>query len=308
MLGISLKRDNEGGGLMSRGKQIAMFVVFSMLLVLGQTSSAQSPETVILGEEYRLVPDDTIQVVIEGHEELTRDYRVPSDGEISLPPIGRLRLIGKSTEELEKEIAARFREKGQLTDPVVFVLILIHAPRKAFLIGAVTSQIDLPIHTKYGILEVLSMAGASPSVADLSSVSIMRKRPDGNTFRFEVDVEDVLMGGDFRKNIVIMPNDVIYVPAFKDMNQQAHVYVLGRVNNPGRYPFNPAREQLTLTKLVALAGDFHQYAKQSAVRILRKEGNRTRAIVIDFEEIIDLEEQDLVLQPDDLVYVPEAIF
>ncbi len=152
------------------------------------------------------------------------------------------------------------------------------------------------------------MAGASPTMADLKNVSIMRKRKDGNTFRFSVDVEDVLMGGDFRKNVVVMPNDVIFVPAFEDLTQVANIYVLGKVNRPGVVPYNPGRETMTLTKLIARAGDFHQYAKQSKVKVLRKEGNRTRAIVIDFGDILDTEIQDLVLQPDDLVYVPEAIF
>jgi polysaccharide export outer membrane protein len=286
-----------------------MLVIFGVFLCLLQTGRAQSEdESVILGEEYKLVVADTIQIVVEDHEELTQTYQVPANGEISLPPIGRLKLLGKSTAKLEQEIADRFREKGQFTDPVIFVIIMSYAPRKAFLIGAITSQIDLPVHTKYGILEVLSMAGASPTVADLRNVSIMRKTPDGNTFRFSVDVEDVLLGGDFRKNVMVMPNDVIFVPAFEDLTQVAHIYVLGKVNRPGEYPYNPGRETMTLTKLVAKAGDFHQYAKQSEVSVLRKEGNRTRAIKIDFEDILDLEIQDLVLQPNDLVYVPEAIF
>ncbi len=293
---------------MRRAHLVPLLVIFGSLLCLGQTGSAQSEETAILGEEYHLVVGDSVDIVVEGHEELSRPYVVPANGEISLPPVGRLKLLGKSTEELEQEIAGRFREKGQLTDPVIFVIILTYAPRKAFLIGAITSSIELPVHTKYGILEVLSMAGASPTVADLKNVSIMRKRADGNTFRFSVDVEDVLMGGDFRKNVIVMPNDVIFVPAFEDLTQVANIDVLGKVNRPGVIPYNPGRETMTLTKLIARAGDFHQYAKQSKVKVLRKEGNRTRAIVVDFGDILDTEIQDLVLQPDDLVYVPEAIF
>ena len=109
---------------MRRAHLIPLLAVFGALLCLGQTGSAQSDETVILGDEYELVVGDTIQIVVEGHEEFTQSPQVPANGEISLPPIGRIKLLGKSTEELEKEVAARFREKGQLTDPVVFVIIL----------------------------------------------------------------------------------------------------------------------------------------------------------------------------------------
>ncbi len=267
----------------------------------GQESAAGPP-----GTEYTLVVGDRIQLVVDGKEEYGREMSVPANGEVSMPPIGRLRLLGRTTAELEIEIAKRLVERGVLQNPSVFVLISEYAPRQVFLIGAVTSRIPLPVHTRYGILEVLSMAGVSPAAADFRNITIMRRREDGEPFRFTVNVEDVLVKGDFRKNVIVMSNDVIYITALKDLSQTAYVYVLGKVGSPGRYPFMPGRDTMTLTKLIALAGDFHQFAQQSAVKILRKEGNRTISIEVDFDEIIDLEQQDVVLQPDDLVYVPES--
>jgi len=280
-------------------------LVFSVFVV-SPPADAQSPGTSAIDREYRLVVGDIVEVSVSGHEELTREFAVPADGNISFPPLGKLRLLDRSVNELEEEIANRFKEKGVLTDPVVFVLIKAYSPRKAFLIGSVTAQISLPIHKKYNIVQVLSMAGASPITSDLRVVKIIRSRPNGESFEFTVNVEDVLMRSAYKKNVIVMPDDIIYVPAIANLLQTSYVYILGKVRSPGRYPFTIGREKMTLTKLIAIAGDFDQFARQGAIRILRKEGNRTRIIDIDFDEIIENEIQDVALEPDDLVYIPES--
>jgi polysaccharide export outer membrane protein len=281
--------------------------------VRGQESGpAPAPPPVSpLDQAYTLVVDDRIQIYVEGHDTLTRDYVVPANGEVSFPPVGRVNLLGKTQDDLAEEIKRLFVEKGHLQDPTVYVLILTYAPRQAFLVGAVTRTLDLPVHRKYGIVEVIAMAGVrgfggEPGAADLRDVTIMRKHENGTTFRFSVNVEDYLYGGDFRKNVVIMPNDIIFIQTIAGEEDSAAVYILGKVAKPGRYPFRAGRDKMTLLNLISLAGDFHQFADESNILILRKQGNRTVGIEIDFDEIIDRDIQDPVLEPDDIVYVPES--
>lgn len=284
-------------------------VLVALAALAAPARAQETPGGGPLDREYRLVAGDRIEILVDEHEEYTQDYVVPTGGEVSFPPLGTLKLLDRSRRELEEELVRRFTQAGpgQLVDPRVFVMFKEYAPRRAFLIGAVTSEIELPVHKRYGILEVLAKAGASPASADYRAIRIMRRRNDGMDFTFEVNVEDVL-NGDLRKNVVVMPDDVIVVPALKDLSQTEYVYVIGKVMKPGRYPFNPAREKLTLTKLISLAGDFHQFARESAIKILRKEGNRTIGLEVDFDDIIDLEIQDPELRPDDVVFVPESPF
>jgi hypothetical protein len=166
----------------------------------------------------------------------------------------------------------------------------------------------LPVHKKYNIVQVLSMANASPITADLSEVKIIRKRSDGSTFEFKVNVEEVLLQGDYDKNVVVMPDDIIYIGTKTTFSERSYVYVLGKVMNPGRYSFLADKEQMTLLKVITMAGDFHQFARPSAIKLLRKEGKRTRVREYDFNEIIDGEIQDVVLRADDVVFVPESPF
>ncbi len=85
------------------------------------------------------------------------------------------------------------------------------------------------------------------------------------------------------------------------------VYVLGHVGTPGPKPYLRGRKPVTLTQLISISGGFSQYAKTSAVRILRKQEGRARIIEVDFDEIIDGERDDVILEPDDLVWVPESM-
>ena len=88
------------------------------------------------------------------------------------------------------------------------------------------------------------------------------------------------------------------------------VMVMGEVAVPG--PVNmPSTMDLTITKVIQLAGGFRPYADKTAIVVTRcdKELNRTRT-KIDFRDIgqggrMDL---DMKLRAGDVIYVPESIF
>ena len=86
------------------------------------------------------------------------------------------------------------------------------------------------------------------------------------------------------------------------------VMVMGEVANPG--PVNmPSTMDLTITKVIQLAGGFKPFADKTAIKVTRcdKELNRT-CTKIDFRDIgeggrMDL---DMKLRAGDVVYVPET--
>jgi polysaccharide export outer membrane protein len=261
-----------------------------------------------IGGEYQLVVGDQIQVVVEQHDSLNRSYIVPVEGEVAFPPIGKITLLGKSVDTISKEIKQGLIEKDQFADPEVFVLLTAYAPRQAFLWGAASGPVDLVPHKRHTLLQVLSMARVDAGTADFRAVKVRRTSKSGKVFSFEVNLADVVAKDDFEADVIVMPDDIIYVPSFQDLTQTAWVYILGKVNNPGRFGFIPKREKLTLAHLVTLAGDFHQFADEGKIKILRHEKTGTRLINVDFDDIIDLTITDPVMEPDDLVYVPESFF
>ncbi len=268
---------------------------------------AQTPADPALQEEYDLVVGDQVQIVVQGgREEKETLYTVPANGVVSFPPLGPLKLEGRTTTSIEEEIKKRLKESGRLTDPSVFVIITNYAPRQAFLWGAVTGAVDLPVYKERTLVQILSTMHVDSTTADLKNVKIVRKGRDGTRFPFVVNVDEFFLSNDFRKDLRVMPDDIIYIPSFESVESTSAVYVLGKVARPGKYTFITGREKMTLVTLVAQAGGFTQFAREGAIKLLRKEGNRTSIRVIDFDDIMDGDMQDIELKPDDVIFVPES--
>lgn len=91
------------------------------------------------------------------------------------------------------------------------------------------------------------------------------------------------------------------------------VSIDGKVRNPGRYPL-PIEANMTVLELVTKAGGFMDTAKGTAVSVTRigADGKKT-VFTVDVESLIKgrdrakATDNSLVLQPGDIVYVPERI-
>jgi polysaccharide biosynthesis/export protein len=93
------------------------------------------------------------------------------------------------------------------------------------------------------------------------------------------------------------------------------VSIQGQVKNPGRYPL-PVESSMSVLDLVTKAGGFTDTAQGTAVRVTRIQSDgTTKVITLDVESLIKgksdakTNEQNsaLLLEPDDIVYVPERI-
>ncbi len=260
---------------------------------------------------YRLRVGDQIDIVVYQREDLTRAYSVPGNGEVSFPPIGKLSLLGKTDSEVEEAIARRLRVEEFVDDPKVSCIVTSYSPRRVYLLGATQGTVDLPIHRNPRLLELLAMSGAlGTKDADFSRVRVLRRSEGGDLYPIDVDVSDILQRLDERKNVVVFEGDYIVVPKLEGANPQTaeSVYVLGKVGNPGRHPIVRGRTGFTLAKLIAITGDFAEFADRSEVTIIRHTSAGRKRLVIDFDEIIEGNHPPVILQADDLIYVPESFF
>lgn len=86
--------------------------------------------------------------------------------------------------------------------------------------------------------------------------------------------------------------------------------VLGRVNSPGRVAI-PATRDLTVSGAIQKAGGFASSAKSSAILVSRPMPDGqvvTRTINLNEVGRAGRLEEDIVLEADDVVFVPEAVF
>ncbi len=87
------------------------------------------------------------------------------------------------------------------------------------------------------------------------------------------------------------------------------VSVLGEVKNPGKYDM-PEEKGLTLLEAIALAGGFDKYADPDKTRIMRTTDGKKETIKVKVTDITKRgkKEKDLLLQPGDLIFIPENFF
>jgi polysaccharide biosynthesis/export protein len=123
----------------------------------------------------------------------------------------------------------------------------------------------------------------------------------------ERTIESAYINGRFLRNPEVTVAVEEYAPREVSIN--------GQVKNPGRFPL-PVESTMTVLDLVTRAGGFTDTAEGTAVRVTRilPDGS-TRVITLDVESLIkgkgnsknNEENSALLLQPDDIVYVPERI-
>lgn len=86
---------------------------------------------------------------------------------------------------------------------------------------------------------------------------------------------------------------------------RGRIYVYGSVKGQGPQEI-PADESYTVSKAVIRAGGFGDFANKRKVKVTRKGGHD---FVVDLKRVIEEghTEEDMVLQPDDQIYVPQRL-
>jgi polysaccharide export outer membrane protein len=134
--------------------------------------------------------------------------------------------------------------------------------------------------------------------ADLRNSYIIR-----NGKKVRMDFYDLIVNAKIADDVVIEPNDAIYIPAFRDRN----VYIMGAVTTPKAIAY---RDGLTVVEAILEAGGFTKFARQNGTVIYRKNGEKEMTIPVKVKDLIndgDLR-QNTRLQPGDYVVVSESLF
>ena len=90
---------------------------------------------------------------------------------------------------------------------------------------------------------------------------------------------------------------------------RGRIYTVGALRTPGPQEI-PSDESFTLSKAILRAGGFTDFADKKNVKVTRRGNGGEQVFTVNVAQILEKSrsELDLVLQPDDLVYVPERLF
>jgi len=286
-------------------------------------------------QDYRIGPDDVLDVSVFEVPDLNRTVRVSAEGEILLPPLGNVRAAGLTPSGLASLLEKLLRE-SYLKDPHVGVFLREMQSHAVSVFGAVAKPGVYQIRGAKTLVEVLAMAqGLAPDAGDKviverrgSEPAMQSERADDEwqeaatanapdqtlspkdnpeTARVhgekavEIHLKELMDSGDQHSNVSVNPGDVVKV-ARADV-----VYVVGEVHKPGGFQLN-TNENISVLQALALAEGLTRTSAASRSRVIRTDrvtGNRTE-IAIDIRRILAGKTPDQLLQPRDIVFVPNS--
>jgi polysaccharide export outer membrane protein len=138
-------------------------------------------------------------------------YSIDNHGNIRLPYIGEINVLGYTTREVREKIDEAFSNYFKNSDDV-FVTVKLAGVRVTIL-GEVKTTGTLIIYpNQVTLVDAIATAGDITLVGNRKNVSIFRRGTDG-TERFIVNMLDLASFN--RDNFYIQSNDVIYVEPLK---------------------------------------------------------------------------------------------
>ncbi|MEW6417107.1 MAG: polysaccharide biosynthesis/export family protein [Nitrospirota bacterium] len=257
-----------------------------------------SPKTALM-EDYQIGPEDVIEIEAYNVEELKKTVRVNSNGEIALPLVGIIKAEGMTTPELEKVITERLERYVEET--VVTVFVKEYRSHRISVLGAVKNPQLYAVTGQRHLIDMLMMAGGLNEEAGNKCYVIrpaMQNSPESRAGTIVIDLNELLINGNFALNIPVFAGDVINVP------RGGTVFVEGAVKKPGVFNMHG---KTTLVQAIAMAQGLDSGAQLNDIRIFRDNDKGERDVIAaDYEAIMRGENPDILIVENDIIVVPKG--
>jgi polysaccharide export outer membrane protein len=281
---------------------------------VGKIDPSQSKA--IAGEnprDYVLGPDDQISLWVADAPDLSgKPINIDPGGFITLPLVGPVRAAGMTTRQLEDRLAAEL--KKYFVQPEVAVSVTEFRSQPVSVLGAVNQPGVHQLRGHKTLVEVLSMAGGIKNDAgytvkitrslEWGRIPLPNARNDasGQFTVAEVELKAIMSARSPEENILIQPHDVISVP------RGELVYVIGEVVKAGGFVLEERKTFSVLQALSMAGGLSHEAAPQNG-RILRESesGAKRTEIPINIKEILSGKAQDVSLNSEDILFIPNSV-
>jgi len=265
-------------------------------------------------KRYLLGPGDVIDVRFFGQSDLNTTVAVDSDGNINALPFLETPVLAKcrTEKEVQRDIVAAYSKL--INKPQISVRIIERNSRQpATVFGAVRNPSRAQMQRRVRLNELMALSGgfterAAGTIQILHTEPLMCPEPgeeaeaapiDGTKIPLHVVRIADLRSGKPEANPVIRPGDYVLV------TEAEPVYFTGSVQSTSGIFL---RDKLTLGLALAMVGGPRKEAKLSDIRIYRvKPDSPDRDMIrVDYAAIKKGLKPDVLLQPYDVIEVPEA--
>lgn len=242
-----------------------------------------------------LCPGDMIEFSVYGVPEMTQRVRLNSEGVVYLPLLNDVKLGGLNTEEAQKKLEDLLVSGGFLRSPHVSVTVTEYA-NGISLLGEVLRPGVYPTGGARRLYDVIAAAGGLTQNAGTLVTISHPQHPD--------KPEAVTISRDPSKapdgNVLISPGDTVVV------GKAGVIYVVGEVVQPSGFIMD-GEGSFTVLKAIAMAKGVSRSAKLNATKVIRKNDKGFIEIPVPLSKIMSAKADDIVLKPDDIVFVPTNV-
>lgn len=158
---------------------------------------------------YFIQPGDMLHISVWKEKDLDQDVLVRPDGGFSFPLAGNISAVGKTVEDLRKEVANRLRK--YIPDLVVTVSVTQINGNKVYVIGQVNKPGQFVMNPSVDVMQALSIAGGTTPFAALNDIFVLR-RVSGKQTVLPFRYNDVIKKHDLSQNVELKSGDVVVVP------------------------------------------------------------------------------------------------
>lgn len=146
----------------------------------------------VLSKPYTLDAGDELRVTVFEQDDLTNTYQVDKAGFVAFPLVGAVAARGKTTKQIERDIAAKLR-RDFLRDPDVSVEVSTYRP--FFIMGEVGTGGQYTYVPGMTVQNAIAIAGGFSARAEQQDVDVTRVI-DGDIVTGRVPISDPIMPGD----------------------------------------------------------------------------------------------------------------
>lgn len=175
-------------------------------------NSSIGKSSLIVTPDYILGPEDVLEITVWKNADLSKLVQVRPDGKVSLPLIGDVVAVDRTTTELTEDITHRL--KAYMENPTVSILVKEVNSYAIYVLGEIAKPGKYPLKTKTTLLQAITLAGGFTVTAARNKIVIFRFGKDRDILtKIKASYDDIVLREGSDQNLVLRPGDQIVVPS-----------------------------------------------------------------------------------------------
>lgn len=162
--------------------------------------------------KYTLGPDDVVQIEVMRHPEFSGVFPVNQEGKIQFKFVGDMDVNGLTKLELENKLKDAL--SVYVNSPEVSVTLNEYRSKYFYILGEVAAPGKYYMRAEsMPVREAIFEAGLPTTSAAMRKCQLISPSASGKVKVRNVNLYSILYAGNLRKNILMKPGDVLYVPS-----------------------------------------------------------------------------------------------